>query len=170
MEDHEKILDEKAQKRKKQNENLMDVNILNSRLTPEERREKASKAGKASVEKRRANRMMMDMARKILEMPVGEAYKANKDIMRRFGIEESEMNYGIAMLATMALKGMNGDVNAAKFVRDSAGLDMLTVLKEEQLEYMRENGQNINVNLEGELSTKSRVQIYLPEIEKFEEE
>ena len=67
------------------------------------------------------------------------------------------------MLATMAIKGMNGDVNAAKFVRDSAGLDTMTVLKEEQFEYMKENGQNINVNLDGELTTKSRVHIYLPE-------
>jgi len=165
-----KTPEEKARNREKQKENLMDVNVLNSRLTPEQRREKASKAGKASVEKRRANRMMMDMARRILDMPVGEAYKGNKEIMRRFGIEENDMTYGLAMLATMAIKGMNGDVNAAKFIRDSAGLDSMTVLKEEQFEYMKENGQNINVNLDGELTTKSRVQIYLPEIEKFEEE
>ena len=158
-----KTPEEIEQGKAKRKENLMDINVLNSSKTPEERKEVARKAGKASVEKRRANRMMMEMARKILEMPVGDAYKANKDVMRRFGIEESEMNYGIAMLATMALKGMNGDVNAAKFVRDSAGMDMLTVLKEEQLEYMKENGQNINVNLEGELSTNSRVKIYLPE-------
>ena len=164
-----KAQEDEQKKERKQNGNLVDVNVFNSRRTQEERSAIASKAGKASGEKRRANRMMMDIARRILEMPVSDSYTANKDIMRRFGIEEKDMNYAVAMLATMAVKGISGDINAAKFVRDSAGLDAMTVLKEEQFEYMKENGQNINVSLDGELTTKSRVQIYLPEIEKMEE-
>lgn len=159
----EKTPEEKARNRQKSNENLLSAEYVNSRMTPEERRERASKAGKASAEKKKANRLMMDMARRILDMPVGEAYKVNRDIMHRYGIDDNEMTYGVAILATMALKGMNGDVNAAKFIRDSAGFDSMTVLKEEQFEYMKENGQNINVNLDGELTTKSRVHIYLPE-------
>ena len=158
-----KTPEEKAEARARQKENLMDINVLNSSLTPEQRKENARKGGLASAEKKRSNRMMMDLARKMLEMPVSSIYTANKEIMRRFGIQEEDMTYAVAMLASMAVKGMSGDVNAAKFVRDTAGLDTLTILKEDQLEYMKENGQTINVNLDGEVTTKRRVQIYLPE-------
>ena len=159
----QKTPEERKRSREKSNANLMPIQEINSRLTPEERKAKAHRAGKASVEKRRQSRAMMDMARKILEMPVGEAYKQNRSIMERIGIPESDMNYANAMLAVIAVKAMSGDVNAAKYVRDSAGYDPMSVLKEEQFEYMKENGSSINVTLDGEVNTKSRVQIYLPE-------
>ena len=162
--------EEIADARARSKANLLTAEEVNSRLTPEEMHEKMSMMGKASAEKKKKNRMMMDLARKMLEMPVSNSYTANKEIMRRFGIQEEEMTYAVAMLASMAVKGMSGDVNAAKFVRDTAGMDTMTILKEDQLEYMKENGQTINVNLDGEVTTKSRVQIYLPEIEKLEEE
>ena len=153
----------KDKNREKQNANLLTPDQLNARFTPEERRENASKAGKASAKKKRENRMMIDLARKMLEMPVGEAYKNQKAIMERFGVPENEQTYAAAILTTMMVKAFAGDANAAKYVRDSAGLDALTALREEQFEYEKENGKNINVNLEGELKTQSRVQIYLPE-------
>jgi len=159
----ERTPEEIADARARSKANLLTAEEVNSRLTPEEMHEKMSMMGKASAEKRKKNRMMMDLARKMLEMPVSNSYTGNKEIMRRFGIPEEDMTYAVAMIASMAVKGMSGDVNAAKFVRDTAGLDSLTVLKEDQLEYMRENGQTINVNLDGEVTTKSRVQIYLPE-------
>lgn len=159
----QKTPEEKAQARKRQLANLKPIEEINSSLTPEERKEKASRAGKASAEKRRNNRMMMDIARRILDMPVSDSYKSLKEIMKRFGVEEDNMTYATAILTNMAVKAAAGDVNAAKYVRDSAGLDAFTVLKEEQFEYMKENGQSINVNLEGELTTKGRVHIYLPE-------
>lgn len=155
--------EEKNKGIEKRKENLMDINVLNASKTPEERRESARRAGIASGEKKRANRMMIELARKMLEMPVAEAYKGHRNVMERFGVPESEMNYAAAILTTMVVKAVNGDANAAKYVRDSAGLDSLTALKEEQFEYMKENGTSINVNLDGELTTKSRVQIYLPE-------
>jgi len=155
--------EEIAEARARQRANLLTAEEVNSRLTPEEMHEKMSMMGKASAEKKKKNRMMMELARKMLEMPVSNSYTANKEIMRRFGIQEEDMTYAVAMLASMAVKGMSGDVNAAKFVRDTAGLDTMTILKEDQLEYMKENGQTINVNLDGEVTTKRRVQIYLPE-------
>jgi len=161
MEKKEK--EEKVKGREKSNQNLMPIEEINARRTPEERKEKASIAGKKSGEKRRNNRMMMDLARKMLEMPVGDAYKNHKAIMERFGVPNDEMSYAASILASMIVKAMAGDANAAKYVRDSAGLDSLTVLKEEQMEYMKENGASINLNIDGELTTKSRVQIYLPE-------
>lgn len=162
-EKREKSAEERELSKKRSKENLMPIAELNASLTPEQRKENASKAGKASAEKKRNNRMMMDIARKILEMPVSDNYKNLKAIMDRFGIPEDGMTYATAILTNMAVKAAAGDVNAAKYVRDSAGLDAFTVLKEEQFEYMKENGQSINVNLEGEISTKSRVNIYLPE-------
>lgn len=158
-----KTEEEKLAAIEKKKQNLMPVEVLNSIRTPEQRRADASKGGKKSVEVRRRNRMMMDMARKILEMPVGERYGNIKSMMQTFGIPEDDMNYGTAMLAVIAVKAMSGDINAAKYVRDSAGMDSMTVLKEEQFEWEKENGQKINVSLDGEVTTKSRVQIYLPE-------
>ena len=155
--------EEKKKNREKQNANLLTPQEINSRLTPEQMKEKMSMMGKKSAEKKRANRMMIDIARKILEMPVSEQYTNVKSIMTRYGIPQEEMNYATAIMTNMIVKAMTGDANAAKFVRDSAGMDALTVLKEEQFEYMKENGTNINVSLDGEVTTKSRVQIYLPE-------
>ena len=155
--------EEKAKNRQRSNDNLMSVEDINARRTPEERKAAASKAGKKSGEVRKKNRMMMDMARKILEMPVSENYANVKAAMTRFGISEEDMTYANAVLSVMATKAMAGDVKAAQYVRDSAGLDPMAVMREEQFEYMKENGQNINVNLNGEIETRSRVQIYLPE-------
>lgn len=145
------------------NRNLLKPEEVNSRLTPEQRREKASKAGKKAAENKRKSRMLMDMARKILEMPVGDSYANVKTIMERFGIEPDDMNYGNAMLSVLAVKAMSGDTNAYKYVRDTAGMDANTVLREEQFEWEKEHGQNVNVNLDGEITTRARVQIYLPE-------
>jgi len=41
--------------------NLITPQELNARLTPEERRKNASKAGKASAEKRKENKLIKDM-------------------------------------------------------------------------------------------------------------
>ena len=159
----EKVKNGEKKDRSRQNANLLTPQEVNSRLTPEEMKAKMSMMGKKSAEKKKENRKMMDLARKILDMPLTDSYGNVKSILRRYGIPEEEMNYGAAILANMTVKAMGGDVNAAKFVRDSAGLDSLTVLKEEQMEYMKENGASINLNIDGELTTKSRVQIYLPE-------
>ena len=156
-------MEEKKKNREKQNANLLTPQEINSRLTPEEMKAKMSMMGKKSAEKKRNNRMMMDLARKILNMPVADQYQNIKGIMERYGVPEDEMTYAAAILTNMTVKAMSGDTKAAQYVRDSAGLDSLTVLKEEQFEYMKENGTNINVNLDGEVTTKSRVQIYLPE-------
>lgn len=129
----------------------------------EEQRKIRSMGGKARWEKDRNDRMMIELTRKILDMPLSDSFKKQKGELRRYGIPEDEQSYAVSMLATIIAKAARGDVNAAKFVRDTAGLDPTTVLKEAQFEYMKENGQNINVNLDGELTTKSRVQIYLPE-------
>ena len=159
----EKTPEEKALARERQLANLISTEEINSRLTPEEMHEKMSMMGKASAAKKRESRMMMEFARKLLNMPISDNQPQLKIVLSKLGIPEGEMNYNAALVAMMLGKAMNGDINAAKFVRDSAGVDAFTVLKEEQLEYMKENGQNVNVTLDGELTTKSRVQIYLPE-------
>ncbi len=103
---------------------------------------------------------MMDIARRILAMPLGEEQQDAKAIMLKFGLEDSDMNYETAIITKMVTKAMDGDLYAAKFVRDTAGFDPLIVMKEEQLDHMAENGANVNVNLEGK--TQNRVLIYLP--------
>ena len=44
----------------KKNDNLMSAEELNARLTPDERKANASKAGKASVKKKRENKLIRE--------------------------------------------------------------------------------------------------------------
>ena len=151
----------KRKNREKQNANLLKPEEVNSRLTPEQMKEKMSMMGKISGEKRRKNRMMMDIATKILDMPLSDSYKNVHEILDRMGLPEDERNMAAAMIAMQAVRAATGDREAAKFVRDTAGMDSMMVLKEEQFEYTKENGTNLNVNLEGKL--EEDVHIYLPD-------
>ena len=143
--------------------------VVSMEQTPEERRKAASKAGKASGEARRVKRDQRDVAKLMLEMPVSDTQGRLKSSMKSLGCEEKDMDYWTAVVATMIVKAVGGDVRAATFLSKSAGYDPAQRLKEEEFEYMKQNGTNLNVSLNGELETKSRVQIYLPEIENKEE-
>ena len=73
--------------------------------------------------------------------------------MQALGFADEDMIYSNAILAAMLVKASNGDVNAAKFVRDTAG-------------FVPEESVSVNA----EVSEKSDVQIYLPELEKDDED
>lgn len=96
------------------NENL----IKNSDLTPEERRERARKAGKQSAKVRRAKKTMREAAQMILDL------KAPQNIaeqLRRMGVKNEDCVNQTAILIGIMQKAMKGDVRAAEFFRDIIG-------------------------------------------------
>lgn len=121
--------------------------------TPEERRRIASMGGKAAAVKTKRNRDLKKLAQDFLNMDVAASQATIRKKMEALGLAEDDMFYANAILAAMIVRASNGDVNAAKFVRDTAGFN-----PEEK------------VNLNAEVSEKSDVLIYLPEIEKDEDE
>ena len=95
--------------------------VPNEARTPEERQENARKAGKASGEARRRKRDMREAANQLLNMQVSPVQMKVRAAMGALGIEKDDQNYNMAVLAVMALQAMSGNVNAAKFIRDTAG-------------------------------------------------
>ena len=114
----ERTEEERKAAREKANANLMNIAEINSRRTPEERRENARKAGIASGEARRRRRTAQEIYSYMLAKEAKEGVKVGLDL------PEDATNYDV-LLARMMRKGQAGDVKAATFVRDTAG-DMPT--------------------------------------------
>lgn len=84
--------------------------IRNSDLTPMERREKASKAGKASVIARRKKKTM----REVLEFFLRDADVSEmlKQKLMDEGIDEKEVNHQMVITRSLVAKAEQGDVQA----------------------------------------------------------
>lgn len=79
--------------------------IKNSDLTPQERRERASKAGKASVEARRQKKALKELLDIALAMPSGEGTETNAE----------------TIVASLIRSAIEGDVKAFIEIRDTIG-------------------------------------------------
>lgn len=92
--------------RKGRKENLLKAEDL----TSEELRERASRAGKASVEARRKKKTMREM----LEMMMYkvELSPALKQKLAEEGIDEDEMNHQMVITRSLIAKAEQGDVQA----------------------------------------------------------
>lgn len=90
-------------------ENSLNNLVKNSELTPKERQEKASRAGKASVEARRKKKMLKECLEALLNSEVGKDADGNT-------ITGSE-----AMATTVFRRALNGDLKAWELVRDTSG-------------------------------------------------
>jgi hypothetical protein len=84
--------------------------VRNSDLTPQERREKASKAGKASVEARRKKKTMKEVLEYMLHN--SELKPALKQMLADEGIDENEMNHQMVITRSLIAKAEQGDVQA----------------------------------------------------------
>lgn len=114
-------------------------------LTPEEAREIGSKGGKASVEARRRKKTMMELLEAMLT-------KENDDpaigkSLKKLGFEETDNFHMVKIVNSVLRKAEDGDLKAVELVT----------------KLLYGNDQNVNVNLEGNVSTSQRVNIYLPE-------
>ena len=98
-------------------ENLIPMN----RRTKSEQREIATAGGKASGAARRKKRDMRKAAEMLLNMPVSNKQSTMKATLTALGIDEEDMDYSMGVMAAMLVQAANGNVNAAKFLRDTAG-------------------------------------------------
>ena len=94
------------------------IEEYNAALTAEQRKANAAKASAASAQARRAHRLFREIIKDILAAPLSseeEAYEA----LLAMGISDPKQEDAI-MLAT-ARKALTGDVEAVRFLRDTAG-------------------------------------------------
>ncbi|HJA81292.1 MAG TPA: hypothetical protein H9776_06015 [Candidatus Mediterraneibacter intestinipullorum] len=107
--------EEKRAARERSNANLMTPQEVNARKTPEERRESASKAGKASAEAKKRRKTAREIYEAMLSRPASDQVMGGLP-----DLPEGATNYDV-MLARMMFSAQKGSVKAAQFVRDTAG-------------------------------------------------
>lgn len=112
-----------------------------------EPREAGRRGGKASGEARRKKRQMENAAKLLLDMPVvGENAVKNLETL---GFEEEDMTNQMALLVRIFQKAIaTGDVRAAEFLRDTAGYNPETNLKERQFKYEKDKAMGMNQEIE----------------------
>ena len=84
--------------------------------TPEQRTEQGRKAGIAGREARRKYRTQRELLSLILSSPLGDKEKAKT--LKEAGFPAT---YGGAMAFAATAKAVDGDIEAARFVRDTVG-------------------------------------------------
>ena len=101
--------------------------------TKSEERKIQSEGGKKSGEARRRKRGMREAAKLLLDMPVTKKQSTMRAVMDSLGIPEEDADYQTAVLAAMLLQAANGNVNAATFLRDTAGGNPNVKMREAEL-------------------------------------
>ncbi len=91
--------------------------------TAKQRRESASKAGKASAAKKRERKAMQELAKIILNTPVEGKPEELDDIeaMCFEDFPDKHLTVGERSLFAVAKKAQKGDIAAITFLRDTAG-------------------------------------------------
>ena len=90
--------------------------VQNRDFTPEQRREWAQKAGLASAEAKKRRKSSMEIMRAMLSCELTEEEGAKE--LKALGMDTS---YGAGIALMQARRALNGDTEAARFCRDTAG-------------------------------------------------
>lgn len=93
--------------------------IRNEDLTPDERRERASKAGKASGVSRRRSRKLKDTLKLLMQLPPDSPEA--KEALAGLGADLDCADNQTAMVAGLMKKAMKGDSKAMKELRNILG-------------------------------------------------
>ena len=93
---------------------------INENITPEQRKEIASKAGKASAEKKRQRKEMREMIQDIFEIGIKKG-KVVEDIKSLDDARGKNLTVGQALVLAQVKKAMSGDTRALEFLRDTMG-------------------------------------------------
>lgn len=99
-------------------DNLISPDEINSRLTPEERKERARKAGIASGEKRRKNRTFKELVELYGKCKISDPKMVAK--LKEVGISEEDFTHTMAVVARQYDKAEEeGNTQAATWVRET---------------------------------------------------
>lgn len=104
--------------------------IDNNSLTPEERRKRASIAGKASGAARRRKKSMKQAMNLLLSMPVSDDVK--KQLDKKFNINPEDADNQMLLMVAAMQKAMNGNVEAMKFIASITGNIAMTEAEREK--------------------------------------
>ena len=98
---------------------LMNEQNLKPIRTTEEAKQKGSAGGKKSGEVRKQRKAMKEQMELLLSLPVkSEEHKA---FMETIGVDIENMDNQMMLMVSIFNKAMNGDLEAAKFCRDTVG-------------------------------------------------
>ena len=113
--------------------------------TSEQARINGAKGGKASAEAKKRKKTMMELMDAMLTKENEDPKVAKK--LEGMGFDDSDNIHMANIITSVMKKAENGDLKAVEMI----------------VKLLYGDSQNINVNLEGEMNTMQRVQIYLPE-------
>lgn len=120
----------------------------NSDLTPEERKDKASKAGKASATARRKKRDAKETAKLLLNLAASGQLD---QYLEQLGVNTQDRTNQTGIIARHIIKAQSGDDKSARLVFELSG---------DLSKQAGDNNMNVNINKGDE-----GVVIYLPEVE-----
>lgn len=90
-----------------------------NQLTEEQQREIAKKGAMKSVKVRKEKKLMKEALKELLKLPI-----KNSDIkaeLEELGLEKSEMNNQTALMVSAYKSGLEGNIKAIEFIRDTIG-------------------------------------------------
>ena len=93
--------------------------IKNEDLTPKQRRENASKAGKASAKKRQQNKTFKEIINKFLDGQVTD--DRLKEQMVEFGFADNEVSNKSCAVFALWKEAIKGNTKAFELMRDTIG-------------------------------------------------
>ena len=86
---------------------------------------------------------MREAAQIMLNMPVSRSQSTMKAVMASLGVPEEDADYNMAVMSAMILAAGNGNVNAAQFLRDTAGDNPHVRVREKELEMRKSEQEKI---------------------------
>lgn len=96
-------------------QNLIPMN----KRTKSEQREYTQKGGKKSGEVRRQRKAMKESMKMLLSLEIPNS--DGKEELKKLGIEDEDLTIQTAILANQVKKALGGNLDSAKFVRDTSG-------------------------------------------------
>ena len=106
-----------------------------NKRTESEQREYASQGGKKSGEVRRQKKAMKDTVKMLLNLNLPDS--DGKEKLKELGIEEEDLTIQTAILTNQVEKALKGNLDSAKFVRDTAGEYIGAEEEKEEIEHYK---------------------------------
>ena len=119
-----------------------DIIECNAKRSSAEAQKNGKKGGKASGKARRRKKAMRQAASSLLNMGLSgakcDSINEARQMLLSFGLDEDEATLQDAMLVSVMIKALKGDVQATAFLRDTAGENPQLGMRREELKLRKE--------------------------------
>lgn len=106
-----------------------------NKRTKSEQREYAKKGGQKSGEVRRQKKTMKETMKALLSLELPES--EGKENLKKLGFEQEDLNIQTGILMNQVNRALKGDLDSAKFVRDTSGEYIGAEEEKEELEHYK---------------------------------